>query len=132
MTHTAENDAGRYEPCVIDAEGVCTRWSHEHAEMTAVLGEHRICWRTTRLAVCSCGEWARPDEKGGSLKAPVRREHDAHVARALLPLLTRARGEAEAAWDDGWNAAVDSNGFPGDVNPYRPIPPTADRGASDA
>lgn len=65
--HTAENDA---------------------EALAAELGEHRICWRTLRVATCTCGKWARPDEKGGSLRAPVRREHDAHVAEALLPLLT--------------------------------------------
>lgn len=100
--------------------------------LVAVLGEHRICWRTLRLATCTCGKWARPDEKGGSLKAPVRREHDAHVAQALLTRVRdESRGEVEAAWDDGWNAAIDSNGFPGDVNPYSVFPPgSSDGGAS--
>lgn len=43
---------------------------------------------------------------------------DGTTGPALTPTDFLLARMAEA-WDEGWNAAVDSNGFPGDVNPHR-------------
>jgi hypothetical protein len=40
----------------------------------------------------------------------------AHVAEQVAAVVAGMRAEA---WDEGWNTAVDSDGYPGDVNPYR-------------
>ena len=57
--------------------------------------------------VCGCGERFRDITLD---------DHDAHVAEQVAAVVA---GREEKAWDEGWNAAVDSDGYPGDVNPYR-------------
>jgi hypothetical protein len=56
-------------------------------------------------------EWLRQGRNGPRIAGPA-------VALAMEQTEALAR-----AWEEGWNAAVDSDGYPGDRNPYRPIPP---------
>ena len=39
---SAEKDVHPYEPCVLNAEGRCTRWSHDHAAENAAVRQAAI------------------------------------------------------------------------------------------
>lgn len=61
-------------------------------------------------------EWWASPQSANEHVAAVERIVRAHVAKQIAPLVDAARAEA---WDEGWNTAVDSDGYPGDINPYR-------------
>ena len=51
--------------------------------------------------------------------ARADRDEALREARLSREATVKAVARVARAWDEGWNAAVDSNGFPGDLNPYQ-------------
>ena len=80
------------------------------AALAAGLAAHRLTWRTSTLAVCTCGQWSGYDVAQGKLDAPVRRAHDAHQAAALLPVVTQAQAEALREAADAMGRAARDGG----------------------